>query len=113
MSTGGDPQVAGKVFSDSQLARQTKRLLDILEPMVDSPHIEGNMLAEMAENNLELGMSVKDTVGNHTQGVKADTLGEAQRRTNEPAALGPELLVDGACGVAGVEVEGDIQVCNC
>lgn len=52
MAACRDPDVSVKVFADSQLAVESKRLLHIFEPMVDTPHIEWDMLSEVAEHNL-------------------------------------------------------------
>lgn len=105
-----DPQVPLKVVPDGELARQAKRLLDVLEPVVDAPDVKGQVLAQVTEDDLQLWVTVEDAVGHHAECVEADTLGEAQRRTDEPGSLGPELLVDGACGVSRVEVEGDVEL---
>jgi hypothetical protein len=76
--------------------------------MVDTPHVEGNMLSQMAEDNLKLGVSIKNTIGNHAESVKTNSLGKAQGRANQPLALRPELFMDASSGISGVEVEGNV-----
>lgn len=112
MPRGRDPDILSKVLADRLLARirQTQELLPVLEPVVDPPHVEGDVLAQMAQDHLELGVSVEDTVGDHTQDVQTDAVGEAERWADEPLPVCPELVVDGSRGVAGVQIQGDIQV---
>ena len=110
-----DPDILGKVLPYRLFARlcQTKQLLSILEPMIDSPHVEGNMFTEMAHDDLEVGMTVKDAVSHHAQYVKTDALCEAERWSDEPFAVCPELVVDCAGGVARVQVEGYVELGAC
>lgn len=84
VSAGCDPKVLLKVLADSLLAREAERLLDVFEPVVDSPHVEGDVFSQVAKNDLELGMAVKDTICDHTKNVQAYALGKAQRRSDKP-----------------------------
>lgn len=111
MTTRSDPDVLVEVFPDRLLAVQTKRLLDILEPVVDAPEIKGNVLAQVAQDDLQLGVTVEYAIGDHAQDMKGDTLREGERWADEPLAVFPELLKNGACGIARVQVEGHVQFC--
>lgn len=111
MTTCRDPDILVEVFPDRLLAVQTKRLLNILEPVVYTPEIKGNVLAQVTQNDLQLGVTVEDAVGDHAQDVKGDTLREGERWADEPLAVLPKLFKYGACGVARVQVEGHVQFC--
>jgi len=115
MATGSDPDVLRKVISNSLLARllQAEGFLDVLEPVIDPPEVEGDVLAQVADDNLELGKAVEDAVGHHAEQVQADALGEAEGRSDQPFAVRPEFVVDGAGGVSWVEVEGDVEFLDC
>ena len=47
----------------------------------------------MTDNNLQFRMSVKHAVRHHPQQVQADTLGKAQRRSDEPFPRRSQLVV--------------------
>jgi hypothetical protein len=115
MATGGDPDVLGKVLSDGLLARllEAQRFLDILKPVVDPPEIEGNVLAQVTDNDLELGEAVEEAVGHHSEEVQTDALGEAEGRADQPFSVCPQLVVDAAGGVSGVKVEGYVEFLDC
>lgn len=112
MPRGGDPDVLGEIVADGLLAGlgQAEMLLPVLEPVVNAPHVEGDVLAEMADDNLQVGMAIKDAIGDHSQDMEAHALGKAEGRANQPLPVGPELIIDGAGGVAGVEIQWDVQV---
>ena len=112
MPRSRNPDILRKVLANRLLARirQPKQLLPILKPVVNPPHVEGDMLTQMAQNHLEFGVSVEDPVGDHAQDMQTDAVGEAKRWTDEPLPVCPELVVDASCGVAGVQVQGDVQV---
>lgn len=106
----GDPDVLVEVLPDRLLAAQPQRLLDVLEPVVDAPQVEGDVLAQVAQDDLQRRVAVEDAVGHHAQDVQADALGERERRADEPLPVLPELLEDGARRVPGVQVEGDVEL---
>lgn len=56
----------------------------------------------MAQDHLQLGVSVKHPVGHHAQDMQTNPLREAERRTNQPLPVCPELVVDGSGWVARV-----------
>ena len=84
MTTGGNPDVLRKVLSNGLLARlfETQGFLDVLKPVVNSPEVEGNVLAQVADDDLELGEAVEEAVGHHTEEVQTDALGEAEGRAD-------------------------------
>ena len=112
MSRGGDPNILGKVVADSLLAGLLKaeELLPVLKPMVNPPHVKWDVFTEMANDNLQVGVSVKDAVGHHAQDVETDTMGETEGRANQPLPVCPELLIYSSGGVAGVEIKWDVKV---
>lgn len=89
----GDVDVLVEVLSDCLLAVKTEWLLAILKPMVDAPHVKRNVLAQVAENDLQLGVTVEHSIGHHTEYVKTDTLGKGQWRANEPLQLVSQRIV--------------------
>jgi hypothetical protein len=115
VATSSDPDVLRKVLSDGLLARllQAERFLDVLEPVVDPPEVEGDVLAQVADDDLELGEAVEEAVGYHSEEVQTDALGETEGRTDQPFAVCPQLVVDASCGVPWVKVEGDVEFLNC
>lgn len=78
MPRGCNPQVLRKVLADRLLTRlpQTKQLFPVLEPVVDPPHVEWDVLAQMTENNLQFGVAVEDSVRDHSEDVQTYTLCE-------------------------------------
>ena len=109
MPRGGNPNVLGKVLTDGLFAIQTQGFLDVLKPVIDAPQVKGDVFAEMADDHFEVGVAVEDAVGDHAENMEGDALGEAEGWADEPGALGPEFLVDGAGRVTGVEVEWDVE----
>jgi hypothetical protein len=111
VATGSDPDVLRKVLSDRLLTRllQAERFLDVLEPVVDPPEVEGNVLAQVADDDLELGEAVEEAVGHHSEEVQTDALGETEGRTDQPFAVCPQLIVYASGRVPWVQVEGDIE----
>lgn len=105
-----DPDVLVEVLADRLLAAQPQRLLDVLEPVVDAPQVEGDVLAQVAQDDLQRRVAVEDAVGHHAEHVQADALGKGQRRADEPLPVLPQLLEDGARRVARVQVEGHVQL---
>lgn len=115
MTTGGNPDVLRKVLSNGLLARlfETQGFLDVLKPVVNSPEVEGNVLAQVADDDLELGEAVEEAVGHHTEEVQTDALGEAEGRADQPFPVCPKLVMDAAGGISGVEIEGDVEFLDC
>lgn len=79
---GGDPDVLLEVVVDGLLGEAVvplldgERALDVLEPVVDAPEVEGQVLAQVADDDLEVGVAVEDAVGDHAHQVQADGVGE-------------------------------------
>lgn len=113
VATCRDPDVLIEILANRLLAAQAKRLLDVLEPVVDAPQVKGDMLTQMAQNNLQLGVAIKGAVGHHAEHMQADALGKGQRWAHEPLAVLPQLLKDAACGVARVQVKGNVELRAC
>jgi hypothetical protein len=115
VATGSNPDILRKVLSDGLLARllQAEWFLDILEPVVDPPEVEGNVLAQVADDDLELGEAVEEAVGHHSEEVQTDALGEAEGRADQPFPVCPKLVMDAAGGISGVEIEGDVEFLDC
>ena len=115
VSTGSDPDVLLEVVIDGLLGHHATLLisngpLDIFEPVVDTPEVEGNVFALVTNNNLQLGEAVEHSVGDQAQGVQADTVGEGQRGSNQILALGVQLVKNDIRRSSGVDVQGDIQL---
>lgn len=84
--------------------------LDVLNPVVDAPKVVGDVLAQVAHNDLGLWETIKDTIGDKTQEVQADTVGKGQGRSDQVLALRVQLFVDNIGRRRGVDVKRDIQV---
>ena len=82
------------------------------KPMVYTPHIKGQMFSQMAEDDLQLGESIKDAVGDHAEDMKAHTLSKAERWSYEPLSLRPKFVVYDVSWIARVQIEGNIQLGN-
>lgn len=86
MPGGRDPDVPRKVLADGPLARrrETEMLLPVLEPVVDPPQVERDVLTQVAQDELKVGVPVEEAVGHHPQDVQTDALREAERRAEQP-----------------------------
>lgn len=67
MPTSGDPDILLEVVIDSLLAHDipsflSDRFLHILEPVVNAPEVERDVLAIMADNDLRCREAVEDAV---------------------------------------------------
>ena len=89
VTRGGDPDVLLEVLVDRLLAGlvQSKRLLNVLQPMVDAPQIERDVLAEMSDDYLDTGIAIKDAVGHKTEEVQADIICKGKWGSNKIFAL--------------------------
>jgi len=115
VTTGGDPDVVIEVVVEGALANDIASLggewlLNILEPVVGTPEVEGDMLAKMADNDLQLREAVEDTVGDDTEKVKRYGIGEGERGTNEVLALCVLLCELLTLWSGWVDVDGYIQL---
>lgn len=116
VARGGDPDVLLKVVVDGLLAVPVVTLLlsdgplDVLEPVVDAPEVKGDVLAQVAHDDLGLGMAVEDAVDDEAHQVQADGVGEGQGRADEGLALGVELVEDDVGGGGGVDVQRDVEL---
>lgn len=69
MTAGGEPDVLLEVVIDGLLAHGgyvfflRDRLLDILEQVVDAPEVEWDMFALVSDDDLKVGGTVEDAVG--------------------------------------------------
>lgn len=102
MPARGDPDVPLEVVVDG--------LLEILEPVVDAPEVEGEVLAHVTDDNLEVGEAVEDAVGDEAHEVEVDAVGEGERGPDEVLALGVQLVVDDVGGGGETNVHWDIEV---
>lgn len=106
MARGRDPDVLVEVLANRLFAVESrlKELLAVFEPvaiiydkseelsmvgsgekdLLDAPHVKGDVLAKVANDDLELRVPVKDAVGDHAQQMQAHTVRKGQRRANEP-----------------------------
>jgi hypothetical protein len=55
-------------------------------------------------------MTIKDSVGYHTQRMETDTNSERERRTNKPLPILPELFENDTCRIPWVQVEGYVEI---
>src|SRR5690625_1040156 len=85
-------------------------LLTVLKPVVDTPHVEWDVFAEMAKNNLQLRIAIKHPVGDHSEGMQTDTMGKRERRAYQPLAILPQLLKDYASWIARVKIERNVKL---
>ncbi len=85
VTRGGDPDVLLEVLVDRLLAGLVKpeRLLDVLQPMVDAPEIERDVLAQMSDDDLDTGKAIEDAVGHETEEVQADIICKGKWGSNE------------------------------
>ncbi|KAJ0158904.1 Positive regulator of purine utilization [Colletotrichum tanaceti] len=123
VARGRDPDVAAEVVVDGLLAHAAAApvavalglgdgLLDVLEPVVDAPKVKGELLAQVADDDLEAREAVEDAVGDEAHEVQADAVGEGQRRADEVLALGVELVQDDVGGPRRVDVDGHVEVAD-
>jgi hypothetical protein len=54
--------------------------LNVLIPMAYAPEIERDVLAKLANNDLDLWEAVENAVADDAEKVEGDTVGEAERR---------------------------------
>lgn len=80
--------------------------------MIDTPHIERNVFAQMSEDHLSLGVTIENAVCDHAQSMETDTNSEGQGRTNQPLPVFPELLEDNTGGVTGMQVQRNVEICE-
>lgn len=116
VARGGDPDVLLEVVVDGLLAVPSIALLlgdgplDVLEPVVDAPEVEGDVLAQVAHDDLRLGVAVEDAVDDEAHQVQADGVGEGQRRADEGLALRVELVEDDVRGRGRVNVKRHVEL---
>lgn len=110
MTACRDPDILVEIIPDRLLAAQAERLLDVLKPVVYAPHIKGDVLAEVAEDDLQLWVAVEDAVCHHSEDVQTDALGEGERGSYEPMAVLPEFLVDHTSWIPWVQVQRDVEL---
>ena len=107
-----DPNVLRKVLPNRLLARlpQPQQLLPVFKPVIDPPHVEGDVFAEMSDDDLQFGVTIKDAVRDHAERVQGHAMRKRERGSDKPFSIGPELVVDGAGGVARMEVQRYVQL---
>jgi len=93
VSTGGEVDVVLEVIVNGLLTHNIsclgcKGLLNIFEPVVDAPEVEGDVLTQVTNDDLELGEAVEDAVGDHTEEMQRYAVGEAEGRSNEGTCAG-------------------------
>ena len=86
-----------------------ERPLDVFEPVVDSPEVVRDVLAQVADDDFQFGEAVEDAVGYEAEQVQGDGIGEAEGRADEVLAGFVEGLVAVSDGGGGVEVDGDVE----
>lgn len=116
VARGGDPDVLLEVVVDGFLAIPVVALLlgdgplDVLKPVVDAPEVKRDVLAQMAHDDLRLGVAVENTVDDEAHQVQADCVGEGQGRADEGLALRVELVEDDVRGGGRVYVQRDVEL---
>lgn len=116
VARGGEPDVLPEVVVDGLLAVPIVALLlgdgplDVLEPVVDAPEVERDVLAQVAHDDLGPGVAVEHAVDDEAHQVQADGVGEGQRGADEGLALRVELVEDDVRGGRRVDVQRDVEV---
>lgn len=116
VARGGDPDVLLEVVVDGLLAVPVVALLlgdgplDVLEPVVDAPEVERDVLSQVAHDDLGLGVAVEHAVDDEAHQVQADGVGEGQGRADEGLALRIELVEDDVRGRGRVDIQRDVEL---
>lgn len=115
MSAGSDLDVLLEVVIDGLLGHDTtlhvsNGPLDIFEPVVDTPEVDGNVLALMTDNDLQLREAVQHSVRDQAQRVQAGIVGKGQRESSQVLALGAQPVQDKIRRSGRVDVRGEIKL---
>jgi hypothetical protein len=124
---------------DSRLAKEKTKRHSLVQPVVDTPEVDRNLLShvpckppplvsldvllfsrpfprpafyplpKLTDDDLEFGETIKHSVDDHTEQVSRDTVGERHDGADKAGALGPVLVELVALGCEGVKVEGDLS----
>src|SRR5262249_47877701 len=82
IAADGQIEIVAEVFRHPPLCRNTSRCL--FDAMIDAPDHEWQPLTEMAENHVQLRMTIKQTAGHQSQSVRCRFDAEGPCRSPKP-----------------------------
>ena len=114
MAGSGDPDILLEVLVDGLLAGliQPEGLLDIFQPVIDTPKVKRQMLAQMSDDDLNPRKAVEDTVRNDAHQVQANVVGERKRRPDKVFAVLVLHVVEDPLRRRRMYVDGHIELLN-